>query len=89
MAETTTRSLRLKATYEDTDFTRDYIFTDFPQSVIPDIKDKVNAINASIAAGTDSGMADFFTSNNGDRLAKITEAVLTRTTETPLDLGGE
>lgn len=81
-------SLRLTFGYEDSEQKRNYTFSGVKSSVMPDIKDKVEAINASLAAGTDTSLAAFFTDNDGNNFKKIEQAVLTVTTETPLDLGG-
>ena len=82
-------SLRLTFGYEDSEQKRNYTFSGFNSSVMPDIKSKVEAINSSLAAGTDTSLAAFFTDDDGNNFNKIEQAVLTITTETPLDLGGE
>ena len=84
----TEKTLRLTFGYHDSNEKRNYTFTDFEDSAVSDIKTKINAINSSLSAGTDAGLSAFFTSSEGDYLAKIEGAVLTRTLETPLDLGG-
>lgn len=58
----------VKATlgYTGTDFTRAYKFENVPTSALVDVKDVALAINASLAAGTDGGMKDFFRSNDYD-----------------------
>lgn len=84
-----TRSVRLTFTYEDSSQTRIYTLSDFPASVSADIKSKVKAINSSLEAGTSGGLNLFFTDDEGNEFALISDATLIIEQETPLDLGGE
>lgn len=44
--------------------TRKYKFDDVDDSDLEDVKTKVQALNASLAAGTDEGLAEFFRSDD-------------------------
>ena len=46
--------------YEGTDFQRKIKFDGVADSIVSDVKDKCKAINASLAAGTDGGLGEFF-----------------------------
>lgn len=82
------RSVRLTFGYQNSTQKRNYTFTDFPTSIASEMKDKILAINESLAASTDGGLAEFFVDDNGNYFIKIENAVYTTVTETPLDLGG-
>ena len=81
-----TNTVRMKFLYADAD-TRTY---DLPcdDDNLPAVKSKIRQINSSLEAETDGGMADFFLSDNGEALTKISEAQIISVTETVLDLGG-
>lgn len=83
-----TNSLQLSFGYENSDQKRTYTFSDINDSVISGIKAKVIAINDSLAANTDGGLASFFIDDNNNNLKYIEEAKIISVTETPLDLGG-
>ena len=90
-------SIKLTFGYEGTDFTRNLTIGGVADSVIPGVKTKVKAVNASIAGGTDDGLADFFRSDDYDSdegigtFTGITAAtvVTTETTHINLDEEGE
>lgn len=68
--------------------TRNYNFT-VEDSLAADCKDKILGINASLAASTDGGLADFFLADNGtDNFSKITYAALESSTVQVLDISG-
>lgn len=73
--------------YNASEQTRTYAF-DVAESIAADtatIKQKIQAINASLAAGTDDGLADFFVADDydgtGGKLSSIKSAVVTTTEE--------
>ena len=73
--------------YNESNQTRTYAF-DVAESIAADydtIKNKVKAINASLAAGTDDGLADFFVADDydgtGGKLSAIKSAVVITTDE--------
>lgn len=88
----TTNSVTLKLTYNGTEFTRSVKLTDVSMEALTDVKDKIIAINASLASGTDDGMAQFFVSDDNDlsqnigTLKKITNATIECVEETPIAL---
>lgn len=79
-------TVRLKFTYADAD-TRTYDL-ECDDNNLMDVQSKVNALNASVTAGTDGGFTTFFLSDNGEEFTKISEAQIISVTETVLDLGG-
>lgn len=46
--------------YEGTDFARKMKFDGVADSLLADVKTKCKAVNASLKAGTDDGLGDFF-----------------------------
>lgn len=82
-------SVQLTFGYQDTEFERTYEI-DVAESVSSaDIKSKVLAINASLAASTDGGLSNFFTSDEGDNFTRIIVAKRIHKEELYVDLGGE
>ncbi len=89
--------VKLTFGYEGTDFTRRMTISGVADSLIPNVKANVKAVNASIAGGTDDGLADFFRSDDYDSdegigtFTGITAAtvVTTETTHINLDEEGE
>ena len=79
--------VKLTFGYADTDFTRLYTFS-CDDSLLSGIPTKVNAINASLAGGTDGGLAAFFQSDDGHNFVKIVKASAVALFETPIDLNG-
>ena len=79
--------LRLTFGYANTTFTRDYELKP-SESILPDIKDNILAVNQSLTSGTAGGLSSFFVSDAGENFTLITDAQLTSTYETKLDLGG-
>ena len=81
----------LKMTFgfgEDQEATRNYALT-VDDSLAADCKDKILGINASLAASTDGGLANFFLADNGtDAFSKITYAELSSSTVQVLDISG-
>lgn len=88
---TVTTKLSLDCTYTGTDFTRRYTMSGVSAAQLPSIESDVDAINASLAAGTAGGMSttfisdDFNASQGIGYLAKISKALITSTEETPLE----
>lgn len=62
----TENSVIIKLGYTNTDQTRQITFSNVETSELSKVEDRVLAINASLAAGTDDGMADFFRSDDYD-----------------------
>ena len=87
-----TNNVTLKLTYNGTEFTRSVKLTDVSTDALPDVKDKIIAINASLASGTDDGMAQFYVSDDNDlsqnigTLKKITSATIECIEETLITL---
>ena len=70
------------------DSTRNYTLT-VDDSLAGDCKDKILAINESLAASTDGGLASFFLADNGtDAFSKITYAELNSSVTEVLDISG-
>lgn len=53
-------SVEITMGFKGTDFQRKMKFDGVADSIVADVKDKCKAINASLAAGTDGGLGDFF-----------------------------
>ena len=62
----TVRKAKMVFGYSNTDFTRTYNFAGLSAAAITGLKSNVMAVNASLAAGTDNGLADFFRSDDYD-----------------------
>lgn len=82
----TSNTVKMTFTYAD-DKSRNYEFA-CDEDALWDVEDKINAINASIVAGTDDGFKQFFISDSGAMTKKISSAQIISVTETVLDLGG-
>lgn len=63
---TTTTSITVTFGYSNTDATTKYKFSVDDPTLLNTVKAKALAINASIAGGTDGGLADFFRSEDFD-----------------------
>lgn len=59
-------STTLTLGYSNTDATRKFKIDDVARSDVDNITAKVNAINASLAGGSDGGLGDFFRANDYD-----------------------
>lgn len=67
-------SIKLGIGYTNTDSTRQITISDVADSICASpatVKSKVQAINASLAAGTDGGLSDFFRSDDYDAVQSI------------------
>lgn len=53
-------SVTMTLGYKDTDFTRKMKFDNVATGALADVKTKIKAVNASLKAGTDGGLGDFF-----------------------------
>lgn len=80
-------TIRLVASYENTNFTRQYDL-DIEDEFVSTAKQKILDINASLTAGTSGGFNSFFVGENGENLESFTKAQLITVTETVLDLEG-
>lgn len=81
------KSVKTNMLYQDAD-TRNYTF-DASDSITPNaVREKINAINASITGGTDNGFSQTFTSDNGANLTKISGASIITEVDTII-FGGE
>lgn len=78
-------TLQLTASYENTDFTRNYTFT-VPNTIAPDVKRNIIAINESLFGGTSGGLNEFFVSDDGDNLQLFTAAKFIRIDEEPITI---
>lgn len=68
-----TRSVKIKLAYDDAT-SRIYTFNGVDSMYLPDVKDKVIAINESLEAGTAQNFANTFVSNNGSPCKMISSA---------------
>lgn len=59
-------SVALELGYTNTDFTRTMTIDGLSAAALPNIENKITAINASLAAGTDDGLSAFFRSDDFD-----------------------
>lgn len=67
MADTkTTVSVTMTLGYTNTDATRTIKIGDVARSALSSVAAKTKAVNASLAAGTDDGLADFFRADDYD-----------------------
>lgn len=86
----TINSVTLTTSYNGTDFTRKYKLDDLTTGSLSGIKDKILAVNGSLAGGTDGGLADFFVSDDFDgtngKLKAISAATIESITETEINL---
>ena len=81
-------SVKLTFGYSNSDQTRQLNFSNVAESLIPDIKDNVLAINDSIAAGTDGGLTSFFKDDDGNNFSGITAAQIVSETVKTISLSG-
>lgn len=84
----TTNSVTLTLGYDGTDFTRKLKFDNVDASALSGISSKVQAINASLSAGTDGGLSSFFLADDGSFFSGITAASSDQTTTDEFDLNG-
>lgn len=88
-------TLKLTFGYEGTDFTRNLSIGNVADSLVPYIKTKIKAVNASVVGGTDDGLSTFLRSDDYDpeegigTFAGITAAQLTTTETTHINLDEE
>lgn len=67
MADSLKKSIILTLAYTNTDFTRRMTIEGVATSMtVREIEDRAIAVNESLAAGTDGGLADFFLSDDYD-----------------------
>ena len=79
MSETT---LQMRFAYKGTDFTRDYTIDGISSAAYSNIKQKILAINESLAASTDGGLADFFLADDYDGTNGKLEKIISATAKT-------
>lgn len=81
--------------YTGTDFTRQFKIDNVEADALSSVKANILAVNASITAGTDDGLADFFLSDDYDatdseniigKCSGIVDAQIVEMTTTPIDL---
>lgn len=78
------RTVKTRFLYADSD-TRLYSF-DCENSLAADVKDNILAINASLKASTDGGLAEFFVSDAGENFVLIDGATIESSTVVPLTI---
>ena len=78
------RDVNMKFKYAD-ETTRNYSFS-CEDSLAPDVKDNIKAVNSSLKAGTDDGLADFFVSDAGENFVLIEGATVVSVVSTPIDI---
>lgn len=59
-------SIQMRFGYTGTDFTRDYTIEGISAAALSQAQAKILAINESLAASTDGGLADFFLADDFD-----------------------
>lgn len=59
-------SVTMTLGYSNTDFQRKLKFDGVADSLIPAVKTKIKAVNASLAGGTDGGLSNFFVADDYD-----------------------
>ena len=86
-------SIKLTLGYDQSEFTRNMTIGNVADSIASDsatIKQKIRAINASIAGGTDDGLSDFFRADDydgtGGTFSGITAAQIVSTEVTVIEL---
>lgn len=62
----TNNSVAIELGYSNTDFKRTMTIDDISDEAFADIENKINAINASLSAGTDDGLGIFFRADDYD-----------------------
>lgn len=89
--------LSLVLGYSNTDFTRLMKIENVPASALSSVANATIALNASLAAGTDDGLADFFRADDFDdsdpnnvvgKLSAIKSIYSNVITTEPIDLNG-
>ena len=84
--------LKMTFGYENTDFTRNLTIANVADSLTSGIKNKIKAVNTSLAGGTAGGLDSFFRSDDYDseagigKFSGITAAQLESTTVTVIPL---
>lgn len=84
----TTTTVKLVTAYENSEANRQYTF-DCAASLVSGVKNKVKAINASIAGGTDGGLSSFFIDDDGNHMASISSAFVISETVNDLDISDD
>lgn len=92
MATEIKNSVTLTMSYNGTDTTRKYKINEVPTSAISQIQTKTEAVNASLAGGTDGGLSttfvtdDYTGSGTNGTLAKVSEVKIVTEEITDIDL---
>lgn len=81
-------SVKLTLGYSNSEQNRQLTFSDVAESLIPDVKDNIIAINDSIEAGTDGGLTSFFKDDDGNNFSGITAAQIIAETVKSISLPG-
>jgi len=83
-------SITMTMAYNGTEFTRKYKLDDLEDSALEQAKEKILAINASLAGGNDGGLSEFFVADDFDgtngKLKAISAAVIDSVVETDIPL---
>lgn len=81
-------SITVKLAFQDTNETRLMTFENLPDDALDldHIKNTINAINASLQAGTSGGLNEFFLSNDGNNFSGIIAAHTVSEEETPITI---
>lgn len=82
-------TVQMKFGYHDTTEKRQYDLEIIGGLSTSTIKNKINAINSSLDAGTAGGLSTFYVSDSGNHLKKIESAKIITITDELIDLGGE
>ena len=78
---TLTNTITFKFGYQNSTETRSYTY-DIPTNAMNNAESVIQDINASLKAGTDDGLSEFFISDTGAQLAAITSASIKSVEET-------
>ena len=81
------KTLKMTFGYDESELSRQYSF-EVADSLASACKDKIKAINTSLAGGTAGGLSSFFLSDNEENFSAITYAALESSETLVLDIGG-
>lgn len=78
-------SVIFKFGYTNTDQKRQYTFSGVSAAALPGIESGMQAVNASLAAGTDGGLSSFFRSDDFDNSTATVVGVFNQITEARIE----
>ena len=78
-------SVTMTLGYKDTDFTRKLKLDNVSTSALANVKPKIKAVNASLQAGTDGGLGEFFRADTYAASASATIGTFTGITAAQID----